>query len=281
MFLIHVFACTWLYFGTVTENGWMDANYVKIRNKTVFTKYICAFYWVTTTLTTVGYGDFKGNQTNEYVYTMLVEFFGFIVFGFIMSSINNVLQKDTGGNYEVLQTIERVDLWLVTLDKLKSSKPIPRVLYEDIKKYITVQTLYDQDRIVRGYDFLYQLKPRLRFKLVCELFDRFRRDFNHLFTFQSTDVGNEFISFFITSCYSRLYVPGQTIVHRGENFSELNMICKGKVIVSLRKKYEHEFFILYSTNYFGDYQIIEDHKATETYCAVTDQEVMLHCVKAR
>ena len=74
---------------------------------------------------------------------MVVEFFGFIVFGTIMSSIQNVVSTNDNNENDIGQTIERVDLWLVALDRLKSSKPIPRVLYLNIKTYITIQTLYD------------------------------------------------------------------------------------------------------------------------------------------
>jgi hypothetical protein len=37
------------------------------------TKYITAFYWVVTTLATVGYGDVKGFTYEEYLYNMFVE----------------------------------------------------------------------------------------------------------------------------------------------------------------------------------------------------------------
>jgi hypothetical protein len=102
-----------------------------------------------------------------------------------------------------------------------------------------------------------------------------------MFSYQSGDVGNEFISFFITSLYCRIYIPNQMIVRRGENFSELYMIFEGKVVVSLRNKYEHEFFMLYATNYFGDYQILEDHKTSETYSSYLEQATFMHCLKAK
>ena len=73
---------------------WMkevDGVHSSIYDKAIFTKFICAFYWVTATLTTVGYGDYKGISHNEYVYTMVVEFFGFIVFGLIMTLMNNTV----------------------------------------------------------------------------------------------------------------------------------------------------------------------------------------------
>ena len=59
------------------------------------------------------------------------------------------------------------------------------------------------------------------------------------------------------------------------------MIFSGKVICSLNFKYKHEFFMFYPTNYFGDYQILEDHKATETYCAYSDASTFMHCMKSK
>jgi hypothetical protein len=54
-------------------------------------RYITSIYWVITTLTTVGYGDIKGYTTEEYLYTMGVEFIGIGFFSFIMGSINRIV----------------------------------------------------------------------------------------------------------------------------------------------------------------------------------------------
>jgi hypothetical protein len=142
LFVIHIFACGWLYYGMRDGEGattWMKEvpdGHPDIYSKPLFTKFICAFYWVTATLTTVGYGDYLGKSVNEYLYTMVVEFFGFIVFGIIMTLMNNTVATDSGQSNDITQVMERVDLWLVALDRLKSSKPIPKLLYTNIKEYI-------------------------------------------------------------------------------------------------------------------------------------------------
>ncbi len=42
--------------------------------------YVFVFYWVFTIITTVGYGDFTGGTTVEYLVTIVIEFVGIIVF---------------------------------------------------------------------------------------------------------------------------------------------------------------------------------------------------------
>jgi len=49
--------------------------------------YIAALYWTVTTLTTVGYGDFKGYTWEEYLFLIMVELIGLGFFAFFMGEI--------------------------------------------------------------------------------------------------------------------------------------------------------------------------------------------------
>lgn len=71
------------------------------------------------------------------------------------------------------------------------------------------------------------------------------------------------------------------MVKKGENFSELYMIFKGMVTVSLHVKDENEFFTLYSTNYFGDYQILLGLRSSECYKSSMDRATYTHCLKKK
>lgn len=110
-------------------------------------EYITAYYWVVTTLTTVGYGDIIGYTPEEYIFNMIVEFIGIAFFSFIMGSINSVLLADDSVDMTEEQ-LERVDIWLVKLDNSRASKTLPKVLYEKIKDYIKESYSYDHRKLV-------------------------------------------------------------------------------------------------------------------------------------
>ena len=136
--VIHLLGCTWIKMGHDAIGGWLDnPDYVPdLRHKPMSKIYICAVYWVTCTLTTVGYGEIKPLTNSEYIYTMIVEFFGFMVFGLIMASINNVLMSKPDHSDQLQRVIDGIDIWLVTIGKMKPEKCIPKLLYENIKMCI-------------------------------------------------------------------------------------------------------------------------------------------------
>ena len=137
--IIHCVSCLWLYVGEARylpeederpptwiynpESGLNYENDAKIFiEATEVTKYITSFYWVVTTLTTVGYGDYKGFTNNEYTFTYIVEFIGILFFSIMMGSINTILEN-TDGDLDITdQKLESVDVWLVKLDNSRMSK---------------------------------------------------------------------------------------------------------------------------------------------------------------
>lgn len=131
-----------------------------------------------------------------------------------------------------------------------------------------------------------QLKPRLRYELIKELFEPMIRDFDHLFRYEDekgvvSETGTEFLTFFVSALYCRVFIANQTIIKRLEHFSELYLIFEGKVTLSLSHKDRNEYFTLYPTCYFGDYQILMGLKASETYKSSVEQSTYCHCLSKK
>lgn len=145
---------------------------------------------------------------------------------------------------------------------------------------------HDHKKLIDGYEFLMQLKPRLRYELIKELFEPMIRDFDHMFRYEDDngrvmETGTEFLTFFVSALYCRVFIANQTIIKRQEHFSELYLIFDGKVTLSLSHKDRNEYFTLYPTNYFGDYQILLGYRASETYKSSVEQSTYCHCLSKK
>eukprot|EP00353_Schmidingerella_taraikaensis_P010066 CAMPEP_0185572218 /NCGR_PEP_ID=MMETSP0434-20130131/4179_1 /TAXON_ID=626734 ORGANISM="Favella taraikaensis, Strain Fe Narragansett Bay" /NCGR_SAMPLE_ID=MMETSP0434 /ASSEMBLY_ACC=CAM_ASM_000379 /LENGTH=154 /DNA_ID=CAMNT_0028188001 /DNA_START=782 /DNA_END=1246 /DNA_ORIENTATION=+ len=153
---MHVIACGWIYVGEHIEWGtWLknEAFNISSQRTDATTVYITSLYWVVTTLTTVGYGDIYGKTEQEFVYTMVVEFIGILVFSIIMSTVNSFLSAT--GDVDIVEAkSDQVDVWLVKLDNSRMSKSLPKILYDKIKVYIQESLTHDHKKLIDGYDFL-------------------------------------------------------------------------------------------------------------------------------
>ena len=84
--LLHFLAIVWVYIGSdhfigfeVGYDPWTISN-SDFHDNSKWQNYIFSVYWVCTVVTTVGYGDYTGGTTLEFVYTLLLEFCGIVVF---------------------------------------------------------------------------------------------------------------------------------------------------------------------------------------------------------
>lgn len=120
--------------------------------------------------------------------------------------------------------------------------------------------------LIQTYEFFDQLKPKLRYKLINELFGTFKANFFYMFEDEEFDAGQEFISDMLSCLYCRIYIPNTAIIKYGETFPELYLIHKGIVVLSLNGvSKQDEFFILPTNSFFGDYQILYNLRSQFIY----------------
>lgn len=87
----------WIAIGKWDKDGWVEIFIDRVREESgnqnlmyydfFITIYINAFYFILTTITTVGYGDITGNTLVEYIFSMIVEFFGLSFFSLMSGTV--------------------------------------------------------------------------------------------------------------------------------------------------------------------------------------------------
>ena len=123
MVLLHYLGCLWIFVGSEyfvdMEEGavpWtLDGEDFEFMSKLQLIIY--STYWVCTVITTVGYGDYTGSTTLEYIFSFGIMFFGFVIFSIIEIAVLSVVEIE----YSFLGYVSELDfealVWFSVLEK--------------------------------------------------------------------------------------------------------------------------------------------------------------------
>ena len=150
--------------------------------------------------------------------------------------------------------------------------------------------IVEEDDYSNPQQFYHKLKPRHRYELVEELFGNFKLKFNYLFEDPQEGYFAEkgFVSDFLAHLYCRIFIPGQDIIKKGEDFPEIYLIYKGTVTISggMKKKgniynEDQHFLVLPTNSYFGEFQILMDLNSLWTYKSSQGDETYCMCLSKK
>jgi len=92
--LFHFFTCCWIYIGQfnyLEAEGWMRRYGLDASKQDIWVKaYVDGWYFVTTTATTIGYGDYYGITVYERAYIIVLMFCGICIFSSITGNIRGL-----------------------------------------------------------------------------------------------------------------------------------------------------------------------------------------------
>ena len=124
---LHLLICIHIFLGMQSNPNWM--TYINIIDEKLITKYICSFYFIIETMTTVGYGDVLCISFIETIFQLILLSIGIVSYSFVVTKF---------GNYVMNQSKEEIELdkKILQLEQIRIQYPLmPYKLYINIQNY--------------------------------------------------------------------------------------------------------------------------------------------------
>ena len=124
----HSLICIHIFIGKQNYPNWMV--FIHIENKRLYDKYISSFYFIITTMTTVGYGDITCKSSVERTFQIILLAIGTLTYSFIITTIGNYIEKQN--NIKI-----QLDNQKNILEQIRITHPLmPFHLYYKIQDYL-------------------------------------------------------------------------------------------------------------------------------------------------
>ena len=139
--------------------------------------YVNAIYFVTTTATTIGYGDIHGQLESEKVFIILLEFVGICIFSTITGNIRR-LKRSSNMQKIVQDRINKVKQFINEIDKVLKHKPLEDFIYDVTQSYIDQSYRFGVSKAFVGNQHYKVMSDKLKNRLVVQTvlkgyYDRF------------------------------------------------------------------------------------------------------------
>jgi len=133
----HTLICIHVFLGKNTFPNWL--TFLGIQDKSLGYNYLCSFYFIITTMTTVGYGDIVCKSSAERNFQIILLAIGTVVYSFIITKFGNYIEKKNDIQIE-LNNNENL------LEQIRLSYPLmPFKLYYRIHNYLLKKANKDQN----------------------------------------------------------------------------------------------------------------------------------------
>lgn len=185
--LAHLCACLWIYSGFIDRNeveaareSWVYVNDLHGNDeegnpylKDSAALYVFSLYWVFTTLTTVGYGDYSAGTTAEYLIVVVFEFIGFCYNAVLISIMSSFFASEATFQDLLDSRLDQMDLWMKRIERSYKPYYMPPELAKRIQETVQEAFRSDYNLIVEEYQLYQQLTPKMQTELIQKIFNKF------------------------------------------------------------------------------------------------------------
>jgi hypothetical protein len=229
--VIHLMALGWILIGA-SESA-----------RPPLDQYIRAFYWVTTTVATIGYGDYGPNHDSnlQVLYTIFVEIIGVGMFSYIIANVSSLISNLDIARSSYQRRLDEVNAYL-------RSQRIPSDLQERVRDYYSY--LWEKQRGISASSVLNDIPRGLSQEILMFLN---REVVNRVDLFRGAD--DLFLRESVQLLRPMVFLPGEYIIRQGEFGDCMYFLTSGEVKVLIG---ESEVARLGPGSPFGETALVEN-----------------------
>ena len=207
--LIHIFIGQHSYPNWIIKSNSQNANIQSL--------YLIYFYYLITTMTTVGYGDIVCGSFNEIIFQIILLSAGIIVYSFIVSSIGNYVKNESHASM-------KFDKDEGILEEIRISYPnMPFKLYNQIFHHLAARKIRQQhcDSNILINSLPYSLKNKILLTIYRQTINNFKIFRGH----QNTDFTLRLLTNFII-LFSK---KNAFLIHEGQIIDNIIFVKEGRL----------------------------------------------------
>ena len=271
MITCHCIACLWFYIpnelSTPNSLTWLGPSWATY---SLSDNYMRSLYWTAVTFSSVGYGDITGKTTEEYIFSMFVEFLGIMCFGYLMGSLTSLISSYQTKQEKIRCRENELTQWLIFVEDQIEDKKTQKEINESITKYFNHKWVCDPTSLSGFDDHFRTLPPDLALELSSHLFGVRLNIFKSFFTnFEGIKVE------IASKLNTEKYISSGEIIRSGNKNPNIYLITAGSVRVGLPNK--GYFIALADGAHFGEDSAIFDDESVMSF--YNQGEVLLYYCK--
>jgi len=217
-------------------------------------QYLRSLYWVTTTIATIGYGDYYPNHEDnlQIGYTIVVQLLGVGFYTFVIANVSSLVANLDVARAAYQRHMEEVNSYL-------KAQRVPAELQERVQDYYSY--LWEQQKSVTSRTVVEDLPSSLSLEI---LMHQNRALLEKVEVFQGAD--EVFIREAVQKLRPRVFLPREYIVRQGEYGDSMYFLTLGQLQVLVD---EEEVAVLVPGSVFGEAALVTEDRRNASVKAVT------------
>lgn len=126
LLLMHICTCFWILMAKVEDSPDNWIWWANLQDASEIELYVASFYFVVTTIATVGYGDVTPKTVSEWIFCIIIMLLGVTGFSFATGSLSSLMSS-------VDSASAKLKNYLQVAEQIKWNYYIDPILYEELQ----------------------------------------------------------------------------------------------------------------------------------------------------